>query len=556
MSAMRKTLISTIFSISGAMHNQTKTKAKEPSDVAGGCGRKSGPALCRRDLLALPPLVGAFAFAASQSGAAFWSDAFAEGEEDQAFDRTQLIEQARRLAEAPYVEPVIELPGAFADLSYDQYNRINFRAERRIWREEPLNFSLDLLHGGFVYQTPVRIYLVDQGRAAPVRYDPGMFNYGDGLEPPPEDASLPFSGIVARYPLNQAGAADGFFEIQGASYFRAMARNHVYGLSARGLAIKTGDAGGEEFPAFTALWIERPEPNAKILVIHALLDSPSCSGAYRFTIRPGDETVIDVELALFARLNLDGVGFAPLTSMYLFGGANRPGFDDYRESVHDSGGLQILTGGGERIWRPLANPPELQISGFSDRGPLGFGLIQRQRQLKDFEDIDSRYDLRPSVWVEAVGDWGAGRVELVEIPSRRDSNDNIVAYWRPEIAIAQGGPWTLSYRMRWSDRPAFGDGLAETISTRAGAVLDSTRRRFVIDFDSRPLMDMGEPTVEVSANVGKITSSTITRVPDRDLIRVMFDLDPEGNELIELRAQLRIADQAASETWLYRWTPS
>jgi glucans biosynthesis protein len=204
----------------------------------------------------------------------------------------------------------------------------------------------------------------------------------------------------------------------------------------------------------------------------------------------------------------------------------------------------------------LANPSELQFSSFGDRGPLGFGLVQRDRSLENYEDLNARFDRRPSVWIEAVGDWGAGRVELVEIPSNREANDNIVVFWRPEAPIPMGGPWTLAYRMRWTDRPTFGDGLAEVRATRSGMADDGERRQFIIDFDLGPLHDVQGITLDVSSSAGTITDQQLMPVPERALMRVGFVLAPEDQGLIELRAQLRSGDQRLSETWLYRWTPS
>lgn len=509
----------------------------------------------RREFLGIPPFIGGLAACSALGGLGLVTAVLAEDKDGEPFDRTMLIERARKLAEMPYQEPALELPGDLADLTFDQYRQIQFRPDRRIGQDEDLPFTLDLLHSGFIYQTPVRLFMVENGQAMPITYDPGMFDYGEALSPPADNAALPFSGIRVQFPVNQPDAKNEFLFLQGASYFRAMARDQVYGLAARGLAIKTGDPDGEEFPAFTALWIERPEPDARILVIHALLDSPSCTGAYRLTARPGDETVIDVEVALFPRQDLTSVGLAPLTSMYLFGAANRAGFDDVRDAVHDSDGLQILTGGGERLWRPLSNPRELQVSSFGDRGPLGFGLVQRERRFEEYEDLDAHFERRPSVWVEAVGDWGAGRVELIEIPSNREANDNIVVFWRPEAPIPKGGPWTLAYRMRWTEKPSFNDSLAEVMATRAGDVTDSERRRFVVDFDLGPLQDVEGIELNVTSSAGKITDQHLRPVPEHNLMRSSFELAPEDQTLIELRLELRAGDRKLSETWLYRWTP-
>ncbi len=225
---------------------------------------------------------------------------------------------------------------------------------------------------------------------------------------------------------------------QGASYFRAVAQHLLYGLSARGLAINTAEPSGEEFPAFTHFWIERPAPRASSIVIYALLESASTTGAYRFTVQPGVETVMDVELTLFPRADMHVVGIAPLTSMFLFDETNRGRLDDYRPEVHDSDGLQITSKTGEHIFRQLANPIKLQVSTFTTQPPQGFGLVQRSREQSDFQDFENLYERRPSAWVEPKGDWGAGAVELVEIPSGRESNDNIVAFWRPAQASESG----------------------------------------------------------------------------------------------------------------------
>ena len=236
---------------------------------------------------------------------------------------------------------------------------------------------------------------------------------------------------------------DEFLVFQGASYFRAVARGQQYGLSARGLAVRTARAEGEEFPAWTDFWIERPAEKAERIVIHAILQSRSVVGAYTFAARPGNDTVIDVDATLFARTELTAFGIAPLTSMFLFDSSNRARFDDYRSAVHDSDGLQIVNGRGERIWRPLANPASLQISAFIDDSPKGFGLLQRKRSFEDFEDAEALYNKRPSLWVEPKGQWGPGHVELVEIPSEREIHDNVVAYWQPKVPIAAGSEGQL-----------------------------------------------------------------------------------------------------------------
>ncbi len=320
-----------------------------------------------------------------------------------------------------------------------------------IWRNDPTEFRLDLFHPGFIYFEAVEVSIVENGRASRIPFSPTLFAYGDQVPALGDLDGVGFAGFRGRYPINAPGAYQEFVIFLGASYFRALARNQVYGLSARGLAINTAEPEGEEFPAFRKFWIEKPGAEADTVVIYALLESQSATGAYRFAITPGAETVLEVEAQLFTRTSVKKMGIAPLTSMYLFNGLNRTGFDDYRLAVHDSDGLQILTGNGEWLWRPLANPAKLQISYFGDRRPRGFGLMQRSRSYEEFGDAEAKYERRPSVWIEPQGDWGDGFVELVEIPTDREINDNIVAYWRPKSAVPPGGPRQVLYRMRWTD---------------------------------------------------------------------------------------------------------
>jgi glucans biosynthesis protein len=348
---------------------------------------------------------------------------------------------------------------------------------------------------------------------------------------------------------------DEFVVFQGATYFRGVGRGQSYGISARGLAIATGEPQGEEFPYFSKFWVERPASGQMDLVVHALMDSPSVTGAYRFTITPGESTVMDVTLTLFPRSPITAIGIAPLTSMFLFDQTNRRGYDDFRNAVHDSDGLQILNGAGELIWRPLANPRRLQMSAFVDENPRGFGLMQRKRDSDDFNDFTARYEDRPSLWVEPVGDWGRGSVVLVEIPTERETNDNIVAFWRPRTPIAAGQPYSASYRLYWGEDAPIGSTLMRVAHTRTGASLAS-KRFFVVDFDGADSdIPLEEVTVVSSASRGAITEPHLVRDDRSGVIRATFELDPENQPLTEIRLQLMAGGEPASETWLYRWTP-
>ncbi|MEM8853047.1 MAG: glucan biosynthesis protein, partial [Pseudomonadota bacterium] len=322
--------------------------------------------------------------------------------------------------------------------------------------------------------------------------------------------------------------------------------------TARGLAIDTAQSGGEEFPYFRSFWIEAPSPGASAVVVHALLDSPSTTGLYRITMRPGQATLTDVELTLFPRRDIATIGFAPFSSMFLFNGINRGDFHDYRAAVHDSEGLSVHTGSGQWLWRPITNPERLEVSAFVDTTPRGFGLIQRKRLFLDYQDAEARYETRPSAWVEPIGDWRRGAVVLFEIPTRFEGNDNVVAYWQPEAGVRQGEPFSLTYRIHWDGEAASGTEGPRVAATRRGRNLTDTKEKFVIDFDMRGRKRAGEVTVEASR--GKIESITQYPTPEDNILRVSFELDTDANESIELRLNLIPAEGPMGEHWLYRWT--
>ncbi len=139
--------------------------------------------------------------------------------------------------------------------------------------------------------------------------------------------------------------------------------------------------------------------------------------------------MVDVQSKVYLRDKVGKLGVAPLTSMFLFGPNQPSPTTNYRPELHDSNGLSIHAGNGEWIWRPLNNPKHLAVSSYAMENPQGFGLLQRGREFSRFEDLDDRYDLRPSARITPKGDWGKGKVELVEIPTNDETNDNIVAYW-------------------------------------------------------------------------------------------------------------------------------
>ncbi len=464
-----------------------------------------------------------------------------------------LLADAKRRAAAPYSPQRSSLPAVLDKLSPEQYRSIQFNPDAGIWRAEELPFRLELLRAHHNLQSTVTVSTVEDGMATDIVPTPAMFEMAPALPAQLGKVSFPLSGFRLRSHINSKKIWDEFLVFQGASYFRAVAQNLLYGLSARGLAINTAEPSGEEFPVFTHFWIERPSARANSIVVYALLESESTTGAYRFTVQPGVETLMDVDLTLFPRTELRVVGIAPLTSMFLFDETNRGRLDDYRPEVHDSDGLMIESKSGEHIFRQLANPIKLQVSTFTTEAPAAFGLVQRSRQQSDFQDFDAQYERRPSTWVEPKGEWGAGGVELVEIPSGRETNDNIVAFWRPVQSLTPGHPAHFAYRIVWSAEPALPKSLGKTVATRSGASLDGKRRVFLLDF-----IGAGEKVdglhLDLGASAGRISNATLMSNGAMHGLRASFELDPRDADLIELRLRIMRGDRPVSETWLYRWT--
>ena len=324
-------------------------------------------------------------------------------------------------------------------------------------------------------------------QARPVEYDPSLFDYGPTSFDPPLPHDLGFAGWRLHYHTNFAQDVAVFL---GASYFRATDAGSQYGISCRGLAVDTGLDRPEEFPRFSRFWLVRPRPTDTTLTAYALLEGESVTGAYRFGISPGGVTTIEVTAQLFPRKPIERLGIAPMTSMFWFGENERRITDEWREEIHDSDGLSMWRGNGEWVWRPLTNPPSLQVSSFLDENPRGFGLLQRDRDFAHYQDEAFRYERRPSVWIEPLANWGKGRVLLSEIPTDDETNDNIVAFWQPDARRCPGAQLELAYRIHWCQRAPVQPSVAICVGTRIGRggvtgfVQPNPKnlRKFVIDF--------------------------------------------------------------------------
>jgi periplasmic glucans biosynthesis protein len=480
------------------------------------------------------------------------------------FEYARLKGMARTLAGTPYQAPSERLPAPIERLDWDHWQAIRFRDERSLWAGEGLRFQVRFFHLGFRIRKPVRMFAVDGGFAQEILYDPGMFDYsGSGLHGSEIPSRLGFAGF--RLLFHTDWVRD-FAAFQGASYFRAVDIDRQYGMSQRGLAIDCGASTPEEFPDFIEYYLEKPAKDSSVLTIYGLLDSPSVAGAYRFVIDASEPLTMDIDAALYPRKQIERLGIAPCTSMFLVGKNDRRVDNDWRPEIHDSDGLQIRTGGSEWIWRPLMNPAGLRVNSYSDERPQGFGLMQRERRFEQYQDDGVFYEKRPDVWVEPRGSWGRGAVMLVEIPTEDETSDNVVAFWNPAEKPQRGQELLYAYRLNWCRENPVKVDLARVFATRTGigGIIGRKRTyfswRFVVDFAGGELPGLGENvklTPIIWASRGRVEITSVRPLRSINGYRAMFDLAlaDDSVEPINLRLFLSADGQALSETWLYQYTP-
>jgi glucans biosynthesis protein len=480
------------------------------------------------------------------------------------FDFEDVVRRARDLGTAAFDTASPALPEALNKLDFDAWRDIRFRPDKAFLGANGSQFRLQLFHLGHLYKRPVTINTIRDGIAAPIPYSTSLFDYGRTKIDKPLPVNLGFAGFRLHYPLNSPKIFDEIIAFLGASYFRFLGRDQHYGMSARALTVEAGTA-NEEFPFFREFWIETPEPGADQTTIYALLDGPSVTGAYRFDLYPGVETAIEISAQLFPRKPNVKFGLAPLTSMFFIGEDDHRFDDDFRPELHDSDGLLIHSATGEWIWRPLRNPVKPEVSAFLDKDLRGFGLLQRDRDFDHYQDLDLAYEMRPSLWAEPRGSWGEGRVELVELPTGHETNDNIVASFVPKDSPEPGKAFSYGYRL------AAGLDLAQlspngrvlnTYQTVAAALGSADppvpgSRRFIIDFSGGdlPYYAANPELVEVvpSTSQGTITRSFIVPNAHTKGFRAIIDVQLEPGQAADLRAFLRTGARALTETWTFPW---
>jgi len=518
----------------------------------------------RRDLLKTAALTLAGLSASQLQAANQSSPALKTLGKAEKFDYAWLKGRARSLASKAFEAPLDKVPAKVKQLDWDQYQSIGYRDDHALWGADKLRFQAKFFHLGMYATQSVTIHEVQDGKARVLAYDPEMFNYGkSGLRGRDLPKDLGFAGFRVNFHTDLVRDIVAFL---GASYFRAVGGDWQYGLSARGLAIDTGMPRPEEFPRFSEFWLEQPARQSNTLIVYALLDSPSTTGAYRFLMTPGATTVMDVDVALYPRKPIERLGIAPLTSMFLTGENDRRINNDWRPEIHDSDGLAMLSGTGEWIWRPLTNPAQLRFNAFSDDNPRGFGLMQRDRDFNHYQDDGVFYERRPSLWVEPKAGWGKGSIQLVEIPTVDETFDNIVAFWNPEVKPQAGKELLFGYKLHWGSKMPVTPDRATVVATRTGigGVVGKARTyfswRFVVDFAGGDLGLLGKDTKvlpDIWSSHGQIEIPSARPLHEIRGYRAIFDVripdDHKGQ--IDLRLFLSADGQALTETWLYQWTP-
>jgi glucans biosynthesis protein len=486
----------------------------------------------------------------------------------QPFDFDQLRQMAKDLATQSYMAEKSPAADLVSTIDFDVVQHIKFRADRELFGQG--RFPVRLFHLDKFNPLPVKINVVSGGMARRVNYSAQDFDYGTAGLAQKLPADLGFSGFrVMDVPQadDAPQANTDWLAFQGASYFRSSGQDNQYGGSARGIAVDTAASSKEEFPLFVEFWLVEPEAAQSSITIYALLNGPSLTGAYHFEATKQSGATMHVRANLFIRNDIAKLGIAPLTSMYWYGENERRYATDWRPEIHDSDGLALWTGKGERIWRPLIDPPSVLANSFLDQNPKGFGLMQRDREFADYQDDGAFYDRRPSMWVEPENDWGEGAVQLVEIPTQDEIHDNVVVYWLPKRAIKAGDALDMAYRLYWqNDEPHPPTDIGRVIATRIGRggvpgqpkPDDKDSWKFVVDFEGGPLSKMAarfDVTPVVTVSRGRIVNPYVIKVVGTDRWRALFDVVAPGKQQIDLRCYLRLGDKTLTETWLYQYFP-
>ena len=475
------------------------------------------------------------------------------------FGYSDVVRKARDLGMAGYDNTPPALPDALAKLDTDAYRDIRFRPEKALLNTPNSAFRAQMSHLGPLYKRAVTVNVIRDGVPTSVPYSAALFDYGKTKFERPLPVNLGFAGFRLSFPLNDPRAQDELVSFMGGNAFRLLGRNQRLGLSARGLTMGAGGTEPEELPHFREFWIEQPN-NPDRVTLFALLDSPSATAAYQFIVYPATETVIEVTVTLFPRKALTRVGIAPLSSMFVAGENDQRISGDFRPERHDSDGLLMQTGAGEWIWRPLRNPAQQVMSGFLDTNPRGFGLMQRDRNFEHFQDLEQGYENRPSYWIEPRGDWGDGRIDLVERPASDESSSNITAFWTPRNPLEAGQNQTWSYRIRTTSAESKLHPAGRVFNTfvttpPAREAAPAGTKRYIVDFTGGNLSYFFSAPDQVklvaNASAGKIVQTVLTPNPRIEGFRATLDIALLAGQSGDMQLHLKAGNRAVSESWNY-----
>ena len=494
--------------------------------------------------------------------------------------------KARDLAAKPYQARGTDLADFWANLSYDQHRDIRFKMKSGLWWDQG-PFSIDFFHPGWTAKKTVSLFEVSGDKARHLDFDTGLFDYGKnkipaGTTPPPG-----YAGWRARTHLNSPDYMDEFLVFLGASYFRSIPKDAPYGLSARGLSINSGLPGvPEEFPDFREFYLEKPAKDAKTLVAHALLEGESVAGAYKFTVTPGAETVMDIEAELTLRRPVQQLGLVPFSSMFWFGENTHPRPYDFRPEVHDSDGFLMELGSGNLHYRPLEHTKDhFRHCVFTMESPRSWALVQRDRAFTSYQDVEAAYHNRPSVKVEPVSGFANGKLHLIEMPTIDETNDNVILVWEPTPGPEVGKPFHFHYRLKWLRDPA-PSGLFTVRDTRLGNPVQKPDEVLVaIDFakplvpekktgdpkwddisNLKPVVTVNQPGVKIlHVGLSDMSMANVDALPAGlgrskeihmpQVLRAFFVIDPpKGIDDLDMTCELQDENgKVVSERWLYYW---
>jgi len=195
----------------------------------------------------------------------------------------------------------------------------------------------------------------------------------------------------------------------------------------------------------------------------------------------------------------------------------------------------------------------------------GFGLMQRDRKFENYQDIELNYEERPSYWIEPVGNWGEGRIELIELATKDETFDNTIVAFIPNRVIEPGKPFSFAYRMRSLTDGGNLHKLGRTVNTFTAPAhaLGSNEaqrpdaRRFMIDFaEGEMAYFLKEPNlVQIDATVtgGKFMRSFLVPNPAIKGFRVMVDAELHPTDFTRVTVLLRSEGRPITETWNWSW---